>query len=148
MFLGTYVTLETWNRESASRRGAPDERAAVRVHSVAVLPLANLGSPEHEQFADEITEALISEIADAGLEVLPYASVMALKEVQVVPDLGVDALLEGSVRRSDSRVRLMVQLIHLPTRTHLYAETYDRDLERLGEVVRDLAAKVRSYGPE
>jgi len=132
----------------AGQIGAPDPPAG-EIRSIAVLPLKNLsGDPEQEPFADGMTETLISGLADIGAfdKVAPFTSVMTLKGSddlsKIARDLSVDVVLVGSVRRTESRVRLAVQLIYVPTNIHVWAEAYDRDLEGLSDVVRDVATKV------
>jgi TolB-like protein len=148
--LGMYLLL------SVSASSSPTDAPTVQVRSIAVLPLENLlGDPAQESFVDEMTEALISSIADIGAfeKTAPLTSVMTLKGSnkelpEIARDLGVDAVLEGSVRRMESRVRLTVQLIYVPTGTHVWAESYERDLEWLSEVVRDVATKVSNIALE
>jgi TolB-like protein len=102
--------------------------------SLAVLPLSNLsGDPREDYFADGMTDALITELAKIhGLKVISRTSVMQFKDVkqplpQIARALGADGILEGSVQRSDGRVRITVQLIRAPTDTHLWANSYERD---------------------
>ncbi len=105
------------------------------IRSIAVLPLENLsGDPEQEYFADGMTEALISKLAQIGsLDVISRTSVMLYKNsgkplLQIARELGVDAIIEGSVTRGESDVRITVQLIHGATDRHLWAEDYQRPL--------------------
>jgi serine/threonine protein kinase/tetratricopeptide (TPR) repeat protein len=128
--------------------------AARRIDSIAVLPLANLsGSADEEYFADGMTDALITGLSKIGgfRRVITRTSVMGLKGLhKPVPDigkaLGVDAIVEGSVLRSDGRVRIAVQLVRAATEQPLWAETYERDLRDVlslqGEVASTIAQKI------
>ena len=120
-----------------------------------MLPLENLsGDPEQEYFADGMTEALISMLAQiASLDVISRTSVMLYKDSiaplpQIARELGVDAIVEGSVMRSENDVRVTVQLIHGATDSHLWAEDYQRplrDVLRLqGEVARAVADEINA----
>ena len=96
-----------------------------RISSLAVLPLANLSrDPEQDYFADGMTEALITDLAKAAdLRVISRTSVMHYKGTEkplpeIARELHVDAVVEGSVQRSENRVRITAQLIrasHRPT---------------------------------
>ncbi len=125
-----------------------------RIESLAVLPLTNLsGDPEQEYFADGMTEELITDLAKIGaLKVISRTSVMHYKgSAKTVPEiakeLGVDAVVEGSVQRSGSRVRITAQLIHAATDRHVWAESYERELKDLlslqDEVARAIADEIR-----
>lgn len=152
-FLSLHLTKE--QQQSIRTLGPPAEPSGAldtpvgKIRSIAVLPMVNLsGDPEQEPFADSITETLISGLADIGAfdKVIPFTSVKTLKGSEdlskIARNLGVDAVLEGSVRRTESRVRLTAQLIYVPTDLHVWAEAYDRDLEGLSDVVRDVTTKV------
>ena len=127
------------------------EMASIR--SIAVLPLANLsGDPEQEYFADGMTEALITRFAQIGsLDVISRTSVMLYKNSkkplpQIARELGVDAVVEGSVTRGEDDVRITVQLIHGATDRHLWAQEYQRPLRDVlllqGEVARAVAEEI------
>jgi TolB-like protein/DNA-binding winged helix-turn-helix (wHTH) protein len=104
------------------------------IHSIAVLPLANLsGDLTQEYFADGMTDELITALAqNRSLRVVSRTSAMQYKGVnKSLPDiaqaLGVDGVLEGSVNRSGNHVHVTLQLIYAPGDTHVWAESYDRD---------------------
>src|SRR4051794_21329570 len=104
--------------------------------SIAVLPFANMSSdPEQEYFSDGITEDLITDLSKlSGLFVISRNSAFlykgkVVKPEQVSQELGVRYLLEGSIRKASSRVRITAQLIDSATGYHLWAERYDRDLQ-------------------
>lgn len=126
-----------------------------RIESIAVLPLANLsGDLAQEYFADGITEALITELAKIrSLRVVSRTSVMRYRDTrEPVPNIAralrVQAVLEGSVVKSDNRLRIMVQLIHAASDQHLWAETYDGAISDIlglqSQVARDVAEGVRA----
>lgn len=110
------------------------------IHSIAVLPLQNLsGDPGQEYFADGTTEELITTLAKlTDLRVISRTSAMRMKGVQksirdVGSDLGVDAVVEGSIARSPETVRITVQLIDVRADRHLWAEEYQ---DSPGEILR------------
>ena len=125
-----------------------------RIESLAVLPLHNLShDPEQEYFSDGMTDQLITDLAKfGGLRVISHTSVERYKGTQqslpgIARELGVDAVVEGTVTRSGDRVRITAQLIDARTDTHLWAETYQRDMRDVlalqDELARDIAEEVR-----
>ena len=107
-----------------------DSRAAIG--SLAVLPLQNLsGDPGEEYFADGMTDELITELARIpNLRVVSRTSVMADKGTRrplpdVARELGVDAIVEGSIVRSGDRIRITAQLIDARTDRHLWAQSFE-----------------------
>ena len=131
-----------------------DSSALAHVGSVAVLPLTNLShDSEQEYFADGMTDELITDLAKiSALRVIARTSVMQYKATQkpiaqIAKELGVDALVEGTVLRSGDKVRITAQLIHAPTEKHLWAESYERDLRDVlslqNDVARSIAQQIR-----
>ncbi|UCH09125.1 MAG: hypothetical protein JSU61_07720, partial [Fidelibacterota bacterium] len=130
------------------------------LQSIAVLPLVNLtGSGEDEWFADGMTEALITSLARiSALKVISRTSVMPYKKSskslpQIAAELGVRTVLEGSVLKAGTRVRITAQLIEARTDRHLWADEYDRDLTDIlalhSEVSQAIAREVNaSLTPE
>ncbi len=125
-----------------------------RVESLVVLPLLNLSrDPDQEYFADGMTEALIADLAKIrALRVISRTSAMRYKGTgkslpEIAAELGVDAVVEGSVLRVGPRVRITAQLIHAATDTHLWSESYERDLADVlllqGEVTRAIVDEIR-----
>jgi TolB-like protein len=119
--------------------------------SIAVLPLTNMsGDPEQEYFSDGITEDIITELARfSTLFVIARHSSFAFKGAklditEVGRKLGVQYVVEGSVRRAGNRVRISAQLIEAETGNHIWAERYDRDLDDIfavqDEVTRSIVA--------
>jgi len=131
-------------------RVAP-KRERVDKPSIAVLPFDNMsGDPQQDFFADGITEDIITELSRfRELFVISRNSSFKFKgkpvEVQkFARELGVQYVVEGSVRKAGRRVRITVQLIDAETDRHLWAERYDRDLEDIfaiqDEVTRSIVA--------
>jgi TolB-like protein/Tfp pilus assembly protein PilF len=123
---------------------------------LAVLPFENLsGDPEQEYFSNGLTEEMITTLGrlDPGtLGVIARTSAMQYKGArkntrQIANELGVDYILEGSVRREGMRVRITAQLIQAGDQSHLWAENYDRDLRDVlsmqSEVAGSIAQQIR-----
>ncbi len=122
---------------------------AARIRSLAVLPLKNMtGDPGQEYLADGLTDALIGRLAGIHeLKVISRTSVMRFKNPQMsVPEiakaLGVDAIVEGSVMREGSRIRVTAQLIRGATDEHFWSETYDRQLSDVFSLESELAQAI------
>jgi len=124
-----------------------------QIGSLAVLPLENLShEPEQDYFAEGMTEELITNLAKIrGLRVISRTSVMqyrgTMKPVREIGrELNVDAVVEGSVLRSGDRVRITAQLIRAATDTHVWAESYERELRDVlalqNEVARAIANRI------
>ncbi len=128
---------------------APAAEQVVQEKSIAVLPCAHTsGDPEQECVCDGISEELLNVLAKVkGLRVTSRTSAFAFKGKDVsIPEiadkLGVDNILEGSVRMAGDRVRITAQLIEVATDSHLWSESYDRDLADIFAVQGEIAAKV------
>ncbi len=113
--------------------------------SVAVLPFLNMsGDPEQEYFSDGITEDIITDLSKiSGLFVIARNSVFTfkgkpVKVQQVSQELGVKFVLEGSVRKAGSRVRITAQLIDGKDGGHVWADRYDRDLTDIFAIQDDI----------
>jgi TolB-like protein/Tfp pilus assembly protein PilF len=139
--------------ETIPRRGyrfiASINASPRQIESLVVLPLENLSrDPEQEYFADGLTEALINSLAKiAALQVISRTTSMRYKKTdktlpQIARELNVDAIIEGTVLRSGERVRISVQLINAHTDTHLWAQSYDRDLRDILALHAELAQAV------
>jgi TolB-like protein/DNA-binding winged helix-turn-helix (wHTH) protein/Tfp pilus assembly protein PilF len=136
------------------RTGPKAARALPAIHSLAVLPLESLsGDKEQEYFADGMTDALITDLAQIGsLRVISRTSAMQFKGSrktlpQIGRDLNVDAVVEGTVTRGERRVRVTAQLIQASSDQHLWARTYERDLQDIlalqDEIARDITVQIR-----
>ena len=150
----TISTLAMWAvlRRNEQRPAAVFE-VAKPVRSIAILPLANHSvDPNEGFFADGVTDELTTNMAQIGsIRVISHSSAMAYANThksapQIAQELGVDALVEGTVSRSGRRVRITAQLIQAASDSHLWAHTYDFLLDDVltvqGEVARDIAATI------
>jgi Kae1-associated kinase Bud32 len=142
------AALLAWNIEGfRDRRSGGAEPA--RIDSLAVLPLKNLSSDtEQEYFVDGITEALMTDLAKiSALKVIARDSAMQYKGTdkpirEIARELGVDAVITGSVLRSGDRVRVTAQLIEAETDQYLWAETFDRELRDILALYSDVARAI------
>ena len=127
-----------------------------RIRSLAVLPLQNLSrDPDQEFFSDGTTEALICNLAQIrSLDIISRTSIMRYKGTtktirEIGRELGVDAIVEGSVQRVGGRVRITAQLIRASTDTHLWANEYQRDaadvLKLEADVARTIAQEIQAH---
>jgi len=118
--------------------------------SIAVLPFENLSaSQENAFFTDGVQDEILTDLAKvADLKVISRTSVMQYKDVakrnlrEIASALGVAHILEGSVQRAVNRVRVNAQLIDTRTNSHVWAETYDRDLADLFAIQSDIAQRI------
>jgi TolB-like protein/DNA-binding winged helix-turn-helix (wHTH) protein/Tfp pilus assembly protein PilF len=124
-------------------------RSVPPIHSIAVLPLENLsGDPSQEYFADGITDALITELAQfSSFRVISRTSAMHYKGSRqplpaIARELNVDAIIEGSVTRVGNRVRINVQLLEARSDHHLWAKAYDRDTREIMSLQQDVADSI------
>jgi adenylate cyclase len=116
---------------------------------IAVLPFTNISpDPKDEYFADGLTEELIAVLSQLGdLRVIARTSVTPYKSTskgvpQIGAELGVSSVLEGSVRKADNRLRITVQLIDVASQGHLWANTYDRELDDVFALQSEIAKQV------
>ncbi|MFI5372830.1 MAG: protein kinase, partial [Candidatus Eisenbacteria bacterium] len=127
-----------------------------RVRALAVLPLANLSAdPQQEFFADGMTEALIADLtAIEALRLISRTSVMRFKGTtlslpEIARELGVEAVVEGSVLRAGGHVRITVQLVDAAADRNMWARSYERPLDDVlalqREVARAIAAEIRVH---
>jgi adenylate cyclase len=117
--------------------------------AIAVLPFTNMsGDPEQEYFSDGISEDIITDLSKiAGLMVIARNSSFTYKgrsvDVRTIGrELGVQSVLEGSIRRAGNRVRITAQLIDAASGGHLWADRYDRDLTDIFEVQDDVTRRI------
>jgi len=142
-FVAYRVVLPGVNREP------PVERSALP--RLAVLPFANISpDPKDEYFADGLTEELISVLSKIrGLRVIARTSVTQYKGTakpvtQIGAELGVTAVLEGSVRKAGDQLRISAQLIDVRTEEHRWAQSYDRRLENIFAIQAEVAEQTAS----
>ncbi len=126
-------------------------RHALRIDSLAVLPLDNLsGDPAQEYFSDGMTDELIGAISRIELlRVISRTSVMRYKGArkslaEIARELRVDAVVEGSVMRSGERVRIITQLIYIPEDKHLWSGRYERELRDILQLQAEIAQEIAS----
>jgi TolB-like protein/class 3 adenylate cyclase/Tfp pilus assembly protein PilF len=153
-----------WQSRSAGEqdRAMPSSPARPNRASIAVLPFTNMSSdPEQEYFAEGLAEDLITDLSKVpGLVVIARNSSFAYKggsaDLRLVANsLGVRYVVEGSVRRAATRVRINAQLIDASDNSHLWADRFDRDLadifhvqdEIVGRIVNALADLLPSARP-
>ncbi|MCI4354201.1 MAG: tetratricopeptide repeat protein [Thermoplasmata archaeon] len=126
---------------------APDPPA--RGHRLAVLPLANISpDPNDEYFADGMTEELIAALSKiAELAVIARTSAMRFKGsslgvAAIAKELNVQTVVEGSVRKAGRRLRITVQLVDPTSESPLWSQDYDRELEDVFAIQREIARRV------
>ena len=117
--------------------------------TIAALPFVNLsGDPANEYFSDGMTDEILTRLSQVSeLHVISHTSVLRYRGTTlplrtIAAELGVANLLEGRVQRAGNRVRITAQLIEAATDTHLWAETYDRDLADIFEVQAEVAGSI------
>jgi adenylate cyclase len=137
----TSAKAEDKDRESSA---ATDTRK-----SIAVLPFVNMsGDAENEYFSDGISEEILNLLVKLPqLRVASRTSSFVFKGKElsiptVAAELGVDNVLEGSVRRAGNRVRITAQLIDVSTDSHLWSDTYDREMEDVFAIQDDIAQSI------
>jgi TolB-like protein/DNA-binding winged helix-turn-helix (wHTH) protein/Tfp pilus assembly protein PilF len=147
------VALVIWRRSASSAD-------AGAIQSIAVLPIENLtGDKDQEYLADGVTDEITAGLAKIrSLRVISRTSAISYKDTrkplpQIARELNVDAVVEGTVRRSGKRIRITTELIHAATDRHLWVETYDTELSDIltaeADVVRAIAKEIRvSLTPE
>ncbi len=125
---------------------APDAR---RQPSIAVLPFANMsGDKEQEYFSDGLAEEIINALAQIpGLKVTARTSAFSfkgkdVKVAQIANELGVEHILEGSVRKAGNRIRITAQLIGAADGFHLWSERYDRELADIFAVQDEISTSI------
>lgn len=129
--------------------GAPAPSEAAESTAIAVLPFVNQSSdPEQEYFSDGVAEEVLNLLSDVdGLRVTSRTSAFSFKDSraslpEIAGKLGVDYIVEGSVRTAGDRVRIGVQLIDVAADRRLWSETYERRVLDVFEIQSDVAGKV------
>jgi adenylate cyclase len=137
-----YRVILPWEKKSESESNPEKSR-------IAVLPFANMSpDPADEYFADGLTEELIDRLSQVReLEVIARTSVMSYKKKEkkvseIARELSVGSLVEGSVRKAGSRIRVTAQLINGATEGHLWSSHYDKNLDDIFAVQSEIAEKV------
>lgn len=118
---------------------------------LAVLPFENLSRDNHDEyFADGLTEEMIAQLGElqpAKLGIIARSSILRYQNTketaaQIGRELGVEYLLEGSVRRGEGRVRITAQLVRTAEQTNLWTETYERPLADVLGIQREIAERI------
>ncbi len=142
--LSIYRIVPPWGPRGAE---APVAQPSKGRH-IAVLPLVNISpDPSDEYFADGLTEELISALSQVrDLSVIARTSVVPYKTApksiaQVGAELGVDTVLEGSVRKAGQRIRITLQLVDVATQNHIWASSYNREIDDVFAVQTDIAER-------
>ena len=117
--------------------------------SIAVLPFVNMSDdPSQEYFSDGISEEMLNLLARIPeLRVISRTSAFQYKNTdleipEIAAQLRVEHVVEGSVRKAGNTVRITAQLIHAPTDTHVWSETWDRELDDIFAIQDEIAARV------
>lgn len=117
--------------------------------SIAVLPFTNMtNDPDQEYFSDGITEDILTHLSKvADLRVVSRTSTLQYKNTtktipQIGKELGVSTVLEGSVRKAGNQVRITAQLIDAKTDEHIWAETYDRKIDKIFDIQTEVAREI------
>jgi len=146
--IGAVLLLATWFAVRAIRPTSPPEQKRIML---AVLPFLNLsGDSGQEYFSNGLTEEMITQLGalePARLGVISRTSSMLYKDTkkdarQIGRELGVDFIMEGSVRRDSGRVRITAQLIQVKDQTHLWAQDYGRNLSDVLSLQNDVASTI------
>jgi len=137
-----------WQRHGFRSRQATPEGPPV-IKSLLVLPLENLSrDPAQDYFADGMTDELIGKLSNiSALRVISRTSAMHYKGLkkslpEIARELRVDAVVEGSVLRSNDRVRINARLIRVSNDRQIWAESYERDLRDILALQSDVASAI------
>ena len=143
---GPGSVAETIGSGSADDRGGEEEQPR---RSIAVIPFVNMSSDkEQEWFADGLTEEILNSLARTpDLLVAARTSSFTFKGSNkdirtIAASLGVDHILEGSVRRAGDRLRVTAQLVRAKDGFHLWSETYDRNLDDMIDIQENVAIEI------
>jgi TolB-like protein len=147
--LAIAVVLLLVDRQTGQAPTDVIRESAASSKSIAVLPFVNMSSdPEQEYFSDGITEEILNSLAAVKeLKVAGRTSSFAFKgqneDLRKIGDtLGVEHILEGSVRKADTQVRITAQLIQVEDGFHLWSETYDRELNNVFAIQEEIATAI------
>ncbi len=141
-----FMAIGIWSFYLGGRLTKP---ATSEKASIVVLPFTNLSDePEQEYFSDGITEELIAALAKLrGLKVISRTSAFYYKgkdvDLRTIGEkLKVDNVLEGSVRKSGNKLRITAQLISVADDTHLWSETYEREMKEMFDIQDEISKAV------
>jgi TolB-like protein/Flp pilus assembly protein TadD len=149
LLMGVGVFFFTRQQPKAPETKPVAPAAAAGKTAIAVLPFTNLSADkDQEYFSDGLTEELLNVLAkNPKLQVTSRTSAFSFKgkevDIKTIADkLHVTYVLEGSVRKSGNELRITAQLIEVATDSHLWSQTYDRQMENIFAVQDDIAASV------
>ena len=132
-----------------SNKPVASEEPAPTTPSLAVLPFTNMSAdPDNEYFSDGISEELLNLLVQVdGLRVPSRTSSFAFKGMnmdirEIAQKLAVEHILEGSVRKAGNQVRITAQLIDVTTDTHLWSNTYDRELKNIFAIQDEISREI------
>jgi len=146
-----FKVVPHWQSDQFSTEARLSETETVSIpdKSVAVLPFDNLSTDaDNEYFSDGLTEDILNKLCKVGeLKVISRTSIMQYKGVkrnlrEIGKELGVATIVEGSVRKAGNQIRITTQLINAITDEHLWADSYDRNLDNVFEVQTEVAEKI------
>jgi TolB-like protein/tetratricopeptide (TPR) repeat protein len=149
--LGRYQTISEVKTALEQVFGEKEARSSTEAQqpSIAVLPFVNMsGDREQEYFSDGLAEEIINALTHIpGLRVIARTSAFAFKSKQedirkIAEVLGVNNILEGSVRKAGNRIRVTAQLITAANGSHLWSERYDRDLTDIFAIQDEIATAI------
>ena len=143
------VAVIAWLAINQRDKLFPSATAENGQKSVAVLPFLNLSnSKDDEYFADGMCDEILTQLSKIGdLKVISRTSVMQYKGTtknmrDIAGELGVNNILEGSVQKTNNRIRINVQLINAKTDEHLWAESFDRDNKDIFSIQSEIAKQI------
>ncbi len=145
------AVLAFFGTQTGDEPAATDTESAVATErpSIAVLPLQNVGGgEENDYFSDGVTDDIIAQLSKIrALKVISRISSVQYKNTskgldRIGEELGVGTVLQGSVRRSDDRIRIVAQLMAVESDETLWAQTYDRDLTDVFAVQSEVAQQI------
>lgn len=146
---GVHYPMDIYRLAAADEPPAVVPSSADAERRLAVLPFANISpDPKDAYFSDGLTEEVITVLSQLGkLRVIARTSVEPYRTTpkpipQIGVELGVSWVLEGSVRKAGSRLRIAAQLIDVTSQAHLWASTYDRELDDVFAVQSEMAKRV------
>ena len=149
--LGVIVlgAVTAWWRIDRSTEAIVDTRTPASIPSVAVLPFANMSEDAaNSYFSDGISEELLGTLSKLpGIRVASRTSSFSFRNSQqslpeIARALNVDHIVEGSVRKAGNRIRVTAQLIEVRSDSHLWAESYDRELEDVFAIQKEIAENI------
>lgn len=148
-FAGTPTAELTAAKEIPTEKPAVTQGVGTDQKSIAVLPFVNMSADvENEYFSDGISEELLNVLVRvSALEVASRTSSFAYKGKnlplsQVASELGVNHILEGSVRKAGNRVRITAQLIDADSDRHLWSDTYERELDDIFDIQEEISDSI------